>query len=106
MLDQVRLARVGDQLSQLVGNAQPPFRGRQQHHASIGCETPTVERGDDFLALHGWKSERQEDIFGHGGGGSRDRVDCWVVTPNSVNEIRSLHLTRQRIPAMSPHKTG
>jgi hypothetical protein len=33
-------------------------------------------------------------------------VDCLVSTPNSVNEIRPLYHTRQRIPAMPPHKMG
>ena len=92
--------RVSDQCGKLVGDAEAPLGGGQQHHAAIGCETSAIERGDDFLALDGWEIEWQQDIFGHGGCGSRDGVDCLVSTPNSVNAINALRDTRQQIPAM------
>ena len=98
--DEIGIARVGDQRGELVGDAQAPLGGGQQHHAAIGGEAPAIERGDDFLASDGWETERQEGIFGHGGCGSRDGVDCLVSTPNSVNVISALRDTRQRIPAM------
>src|SRR5437764_381738 len=44
--------------------------------------------------------EPQQGIFGHGGCGSRGRVDRMASTPNSVNAINLLRDTRQRIPAM------
>jgi len=78
VLDQVRIARVRDQCGQLVDDAQAPLGGGEKHHATIGGQTPAIEGGDNFLALDGWESERQEGMFGHGGCGSRDRVDCLV----------------------------
>ena len=97
----VRVARVGDQARKLVGDAQAPLGSGEQHHAAIGCQAPAVEPGGDLLAPDGWEIERQEAIFEHGGCGSRDRVDCLVSTPNSVNKIKALRDTRQRIPAMT-----
>ena len=100
MCDEIGIARVGDQSGQLVGDAKAPLGGGEKHHPAIGGEAPAIERGDDFLARNGWEMERQEAIFGHGGCGSRDSVDCLVSTPNSVNAINALRDTRQRIPAM------
>ena len=75
MLDEIGIARVGDQGGELIGDAQAPLGGGEQHHAAIGCEAPAIERGGDFLAPDGWEMEREEGIFGHGGCGSRAGVD-------------------------------
>ena len=96
----VRIARVGDQGRELVGDPQTPLGGGEQHHAAIGRDASAIERGGDFLARDGWEMERQQAIFGHGGCGSRGRVDRMASTPNSVNAINRLRDTRQRIPAM------
>jgi hypothetical protein len=82
--DEIGIAWVGDQRGQLVGDAQAPLGGGQQHHAASGGEAPTIEPGGDFPALDGWEIERQQGIFGHGGCGSRDGVDWLVSTSNSV----------------------
>ena len=58
--DQQRIALVGDQRGQPVGDAQPPLGSRQQHHAAIGSDASAIERGSDFLASDGWKTERQQ----------------------------------------------
>ena len=56
----IRIARVGDQRGELVGDPQTPLGGGQQHHAAIGGEPSAIERGGDFLALDGWEMERQQ----------------------------------------------
>jgi hypothetical protein len=103
---QVGITRIKDQGGEFVGQPEPPFGRGEQHHATVRCQPPAVERGGDFLASNGWEMERQQAIFGHGGCGSRDRVDRMASTPNSVNEINDLRDTRQRIPAMPMNKMG
>ena len=100
VLHKMRIARVVDQVSELVGDAQAPLGGGKQQHAAIGGDATAVEPRDDFLARDGWEMERQECIFGHGGCCSRDCVDRMASTPNSVNAINALRDTRQRISAM------
>ncbi len=89
--------RVGDALA---------LRGDDQQHAAVGCWPSTVERADDFLAVHGWETERQQGFFGHGGCGSRDRVDCLVSTSKAIDALDALRDTRQRIPEMPLKKTS
>ena len=52
---QIRIARVGDQRGKLVGDAQAPLGGGEQHHAAIGRQSPAIKCGDDFLASNGWE---------------------------------------------------
>jgi hypothetical protein len=47
----------------------------QQHHPAVRGDPATVEGGGDFLALNGWKPERQGRIVGHGGCG---RLERWT----------------------------
>jgi hypothetical protein len=51
---------------QPIRDAKPPLGHRQQHHAAVRSQTPTVESGGDFLRPNGWKRERQKIIIGHG----------------------------------------
>ena len=65
-----RIASVGDQPRQSLGNPQAALGGGQQHHAAVRGHPPAVEGSGEFLAADGWKIERQEHIVGHGGCGS------------------------------------
>ena len=67
---QQRVARIGDQLGQTLGNAQAPLGSRQQHHATVGGDAPTIEGCGEFLASNGWKTEGLNRIVLHGGCGS------------------------------------
>ncbi len=67
---QQRIARVGDQRRQPIGDPDASLRRSQQHHAAIGGEASAIERRGDFLASDGWKAERLNRIVGHGGCGS------------------------------------
>ena len=60
MGDPVRIAPVGDYSGELVGDAQPPLRLRQQHDPAIGTDPSAVEGGGDRLAADGGKAERQK----------------------------------------------
>ena len=65
-----RVAWVGDQTGQVIGDAKATLGGSQEHDAAIGGDPPTVKGGSDFLVGNGWKQERQDRIVGHGGCGS------------------------------------
>ena len=60
MRQQVRITRIRDQGRQLVGEAEALFGRGQQQHATVGCQAPAIECGDNFLARHGWEMERDE----------------------------------------------
>ena len=98
---QTRIAWVDNQRRECLGNTDTTLGRRQQHHAAVGCDAPTIECCNHFLAFNGWETERQRGIFRHGGCGSRSCVDGMASTPNSVNAINALRDTRQRIPAMT-----
>ena len=44
-----RVARVGDDGGQLVGNPEAPFSQSEQHHATIRADPPAIESGGHFL---------------------------------------------------------
>ena len=67
---QQRIARIGDQRRQPVGDPDTPLGRSQKHHAAIGGDASAIERGGDFLASDGWKPERLSRIVVHGGCGS------------------------------------
>ena len=67
---QQRIARIGNQTCQAMGNPDTPLGSSQKHHTAIRGETPTIERSSDFLASDGWKPERLSRIVVHGGCGS------------------------------------
>ncbi len=103
--NQGRVARVGDQRGERVDDAQAPFGGGEEHHAAIRCQTPTIEGGDDFLALDGWESERQNSVFGHGGCGASDSTTVGFDTRvSAANQMLSLHPPAN--PCHAVHKMG
>ena len=53
--DAALVARVGDAGGKPLSYPQPPLRLRQQQHATIGCQPPTIEGGGHFLAANRWK---------------------------------------------------
>ena len=53
-----RIARIGDQSGEGLGNAAAPFGQGKQHDAAIGGKPPAIERSCDFLARNGWIGER------------------------------------------------
>ena len=64
---------------------------------------PTGTISDDdgtFLA------KRQKRIVVHGGCGSLRLDERLALAPKSLSQVRALHHTRQRIPAMRTNKTG
>ena len=62
-----RIAPVPDAARQRLGQAEPALRLAQQDHAAVGRDQPAIEIGGHLLASDGWKIERQQGIFGHGG---------------------------------------
>jgi hypothetical protein len=75
-------ARIGDQRRQPVGDVEFLFDSREQHHAAIGGDSSTIERGSDFLALNGWGTEWQQVIFEHGRCGSVRFGGNWLRYQN------------------------
>jgi len=75
-------ARISDQPGQPGGDAHAALGGGQQQHPAVRGDASTIEGGGHFLASDGWKMERQQSIFGHGGCGSRCYVAELVSTPN------------------------
>lgn len=53
-----RVARIGDQPRERVGDLQAALGSRQQHDAATGGEASTVKGSGDLLAADGWKGER------------------------------------------------
>ena len=67
---QRRVALVPDAAGQRLGQAEPAFRLAQQHQPAVRGDQPALEIGGHLLAFDGWKIERQQGIFGHGGRGA------------------------------------
>jgi hypothetical protein len=67
---QQRIARIGNQTYQAMGNPNTPLGSSQKHYTAIRGETATIEPNSDFLASDGWKPERLSRIVMHGGCGS------------------------------------
>jgi hypothetical protein len=67
---QQRIARIGNQPCQQLGNPDTLLGSGQKHHTAIRGETATIKRSSDFLTSGGWKPERLNRIIVHGGCGS------------------------------------
>ena len=70
MDDPVRIALVGDDPGELVGDTEAPLRLGEEHYTAIRRDPSAIKGGRDLLALNGWKGERQQVIVGHGGRGA------------------------------------
>jgi len=79
---QQRIARVGDQGCEGVGNPNTTLDSTEKHNTAVRGHASAVKRGGDFLAFNHWKTEWQQSILRHGGCGSRGYVDRLVSTPN------------------------
>ena len=66
----LRVSPVLDTAGQRLGQAEPALRRAQQDQPAIRRERSAREIGGHFLALHGWKIEREKGILGHGGRGA------------------------------------
>ena len=66
----LRVAPLPDATRQRLGQAEPAFRPAQQNEAAVRRDQPAPEIGGHLLATYGWKIEREQDIFGHGGRGA------------------------------------
>ena len=101
-----RVARVGDDGGQLVGNPEAPFSQSEQHHATIRADPPAIESGGHFLAADRWQGERQEAIVEHGGCG-RLRAGCGTGLSNQIlSDLRDLRYIRQPQPVGPVNKGG
>jgi hypothetical protein len=98
--DEQRIARVGNQLREMLGHPQAALGACQQHDPGVRSDASAVESGGDFLASDGWKAERLNRIVGHGGCGSAWSSGQDGFDTQSVSSINDLRDTRQRIPAM------
>ena len=65
-----RIAPLPDAAGQRLGKPEPALRRAQQHQPAVGRDRTAREIGGHLLALNGWKIERQQGIFGHGGRGA------------------------------------
>ena len=101
-----RVAPIGDLRSKSVGDPKAPLSQRQQHHAAVGTDPATVERGGDLLALNGWQRKRQQAIVSHGGCGSVQIGKRLASAPKPLCRFSRLRYIRQRIPAMLMNKGG
>src|SRR5260370_41206775 len=79
------------------GNPGPPVRLGEEHHPAVRADPSAIKRRGDFLALHGWKGERQQDIVSHGECGSLECWDGMASTPNSYAKSGAY------APCASPH---
>ena len=65
-----RIAPVLDAARQRLGQAEPAFGLAQQDQPAVRRDQPAREIGGHLLAACGWKIEREQGIFGHGGRGA------------------------------------
>src|SRR5215475_8783769 len=65
-----RITWISDHRRKLLGDREPPFGLRENHHPTVRGDPSAIERSCDLLAGNGWKGERKEPIVGHGGYGS------------------------------------
>ena len=76
--DAGRIAPVGDQPRQVVGDPKPLLGHAQQHDPAVRGEPSSIEGGGDLLAPDGWKIEAGDRSVDHGGRGSA-RADVGLV---------------------------
>ncbi len=76
-----RVAMIGHDARQSIGEAKPTLGASQQHHAAVRGQPSAIESGDDFLAFNRWKEEWRDRTIGHGGCGSRRNGVDLVSTP-------------------------
>ena len=67
---QRRIAPLPDAARQRLGQAKPAFGPAQQDQPAVRRDQPAAEIGGHLLAFDGWKIEREQGIFGHGGRGA------------------------------------
>ena len=67
---QRRIAPLPDAARQRLGQAKPAFGPAQQDQPAVRRDQPAPEIGGHLLAFDGWKIEREQGIFGHGGRGA------------------------------------
>jgi len=63
----LRVASLPDAAGQRLGQPEPALRRAQQDQAAVGRDRTAREIGGHLLAAYGWKIERENHIFGHGG---------------------------------------
>ena len=99
----LRVAPLPDATRQRLGQAEPAFRPAQQNEAAVRRDQPAPEIGGHLLATYGWKIEREQDIFGHGG---RGRFRClgrrtldndFLPNTNDLRHVRHHIAAPQRI---------
>ena len=66
----VGVAPLPDAARQRLAQAEPAFRHAQQNQSAVRRDQTAPEIGSHLLALYGWKNERENAIFGHGGRGA------------------------------------
>ena len=64
--DPRRIATVGDQQGQPLGDPETLLRQAQQHHPAIRREPSTIKGSRDFLSSDGWKAKGEDRIVDHG----------------------------------------
>lgn len=74
MQDPARIASIWDHSGELLGDAQPPRRLREQQDATVRGQASAIEGGCELLAPDGWKRERQTRRIEHGGRSGLDLV--------------------------------
>ena len=92
--DPRRIAPVGHEASEARGDAEPPLRHGQQHHAAVGCEPTAVEIGCDLAPPNGWKTNGGIVSWVMAGVAGVTMRECLVSHPNLRN-ISSLDHARQ-----------
>jgi hypothetical protein len=65
-----RITWISDHRRKLLGDREPPFGLRENHHPTVRGDPSAIERSCDLLAGNGWKGERKKPIVGHGECGS------------------------------------
>ena len=64
------VAPLPDAARKRLGQPEPAFRLVQQDQPAVRRDQPAPEIGGHLLAFDGWKVEREQSIFGHGGRGA------------------------------------
>ena len=104
--DVSRVARIGDQGSEDLGETAPPLCNAEQHDAAVGGKPAAIEGGCDFLPRHGWIENGERAIVGHGGCGSEARRAQAGFDTHFLRKFNALRHTRRRKSQPQLNKTG